>query len=285
MKIFNEEKGIKKVYVQLNDIARLMDFGEAIPVSIMKRFFYNIFIVNDDNRYKFEEFTEPHEIDFFKELDWIVNYKKYRDMSEKEIMDQGYALGDEMNQVAKEHNDSVGKLTDEELVALELKHEALEHKMLSIRDILWIKQGHLSVPIPEVPDVDGFSLTGDNDEFPYVARQGLNPVQFLISRKDGKDLNLSEVIPMGFLQSAQALSITENTNKNEFFGDFESTNKLSEDKKSLIVTNRIITPEEREEQEKQAISDNEKILGCPSKDSKMSLRKRFSNKLKELFNK
>lgn len=285
MKIFNEENGIEKAYVQLNDIARLLDFGEAIPVSIMKRFFYSIFIVNDDNRYTFEEFTEPNEIEFFKELDWVADYKKYRDMSEKEIMDQGYALGEEMNNVAKEHNDSVGKLTDEELVALELKHEALEHKMLSIRDILWIKQGHLNVPIPEVPDVDGFTLTGDSDEFPYVARQGLNPIQFLISRKDGKDLNFSEVIPMGFLQSAQALSITENTNKNEFFGDFESTNKLSEDKKSLIVTNRIITPEEKEEREKQAISATEKILGFSSNDGKISLRKRFSNKLKELFNK
>lgn len=285
MKIFNEENGIEKAYVQLNDIARLLDFGEAIPVSIMKRFFYSIFIVNDDNRYTFEEFAEPNEIEFFKELDWVADYKKYRDMSEKEIMDQGYALGEEMNNVAKEHNDSVGKLTDEELVALELKHEALEHKMLSIRDILWIKQGHLNVPIPEVPDVDGFTLTGDSDEFPYVARQGLNPIQFLISRKDGKDLNFSEVIPMGFLQSAQALSITENTNKNEFFGDFESTNKLSEDKKSLIVTNRIITPEEKEEREKQAISATEKILGFSSNDGKISLRKRFSNKLKELFNK
>lgn len=284
MKIFNEENGSKKIYVQLNDIARLLDFGEAIPVSIMQRFFYEIFIVNDENRYDFEEFSDANEIEFFESLDWIADYREYRNLSEKEIMEQAYIIGDDMNKTAQEYNDNINKYTDEELVALKLKHEALEHKMFSIRDILWLKQGHISMPIPEVADYEGFKLTGDRDDFPYVARQGLNPVQFLISRKDGKELNLSEIMPMGFLQSAQALCITDNTEKNEFFGDFESTNKLSDDKKSFIVTNRIITPEEKEEKEKQAIRDTETILGATSSDGKLSFGKRLGKKFKKIFN-
>ncbi|MDE5889195.1 MAG: hypothetical protein K2H20_04155, partial [Bacilli bacterium] len=128
-----------------------------------------------------------------------------------------------------------------------------------------------------------YALTRHSVHFPYVARQGLNPLQLIISRKDEAQLNKSERIPLGFLQAAQSLSISENLEKNEFFGTTESSNKLIEDRKRFIITYRIITPEEKKEQEKQTIKDEERILGYKSNDKKGALAKRLSNKLKDLF--
>ena len=45
MKIFNEENGIKKVYVQMNDIMMLNQLDELIPASIYEKIFTNIVIV------------------------------------------------------------------------------------------------------------------------------------------------------------------------------------------------------------------------------------------------
>ena len=44
MKIFNEENGIKKVYVQMNDIMMLNQLDELIPASIYEKIFTNIVI-------------------------------------------------------------------------------------------------------------------------------------------------------------------------------------------------------------------------------------------------
>lgn len=287
MKIFNEENGVKKVYVQLNDIARIIHSNCAIPVSIMQRFFYNVFIVTDENRWKFEEFTDKNELEFFEGLDWIVDFRTYKNMTEKEIIDCGMMAASEMDEVAREYNKKIETASDEVLEELMSKHEDLEHKMYSIREILWFKQGYREMPLPEVVDSEGFKLSGDNDEFPYVAQQGLNPFQYIIFRKDGAPLKGSEILPLGFIQSAQALSINENMEHNEFFGDFESKNKLSDDKTKFITTYKIVTPEEKEKREKQAIKDEERILGYSSKsdEKKVSLSKRFVNKLREVFNK
>lgn len=287
MKIFNVENGIKKAYVQLNDIAMLMHSCSSIPVSIMQRFFYNIFIVNDENRWNFEEFTDIKEIEFFSNLDWIVDFRTYKNMNEKELLEQGYMLGDEMDDIAREYNKKIKIENSEFLEELLSKHGELKHKMYSIRDILWFKQGHIKMPFPEVADCNGFVLGGDNEEFSYVANQGLNPFQFIISRKDGAFFKANEVLPLGFLQSAQTLSINENMDHNEFFGEFECSSHLSDDKKSFVTTYKIITPEEKEKREKQAIEDEERILGFTSKkdNKKVSLSKKFIDKFKGIFNK
>ncbi len=285
MKIFNEENGVKKIYVQLNDIARLIHSVGLIPASIMQRFFCDIFIVTDENRWEFEEFTDSRELEFFQNLDWIIDYRFYKNMTEKELIDHGTMVANEMDEFSKEYNANIETGTDEYLEDLKCKYKDLEHKMYSIRDLLWFKQGYRTMPFPEVADYEGFVLSGNNKDFPYVARQGLNPFQFIISKKDGAPLKGNEKIPVGFLQSTHSLSISENMEHNEFFGEFESFNKLSEDGTRFITTYRIITPEEKEKREKQAIKDEEKLIGYKADEKKISLSKRIANKFKNIFNK
>ena len=51
MKIFNTENGVKKVYVQMNDIMMLNQTDMPIPTSIYEKVFTGI--VDDSNRMDF----------------------------------------------------------------------------------------------------------------------------------------------------------------------------------------------------------------------------------------
>ena len=58
-----------KVYVQNNDLQYLLRTcdGISIPSSIINKVFGDVFIVTDDNRYEFVEFSNPEDVDFFRE--------------------------------------------------------------------------------------------------------------------------------------------------------------------------------------------------------------------------
>ena len=77
MKIFNVENGIKKVYVQMNDIAMLIHSDLPVPASIYEKIYSGTVITDDSNRMDFVEFNQPSDIKFFESLDWIVDYKSF----------------------------------------------------------------------------------------------------------------------------------------------------------------------------------------------------------------
>lgn len=258
MKIFNIEDGTKVVYVQMNDLGMLSHYEKKIPASIFLQVFSDVTIIDDRNRWEFQRFTDPSEVEFFQNVDWIVDYKVYRHMREEEIVGHGQLIADEMNEIANEFNNYLEEERRQHM-DLPYKHELLDFKFHSLPEILWLKQGYKTMPIPEVPDSDGFTLSDENDEFPYIVKQGLNPLQMLLFRKDGKPIGSREKIPMGFIQSAGGLLIIDNTEKNEFFGDFEMSRKMSEDNKYLITTYRIITPEEKEKMEKASAKQKEQM--------------------------
>ena len=265
MKIFNVDNGKKKVYVQLNDVMMLMQFDGIIPAEVMEKHFLGAFIVTDDNRYEFSEFTEPSTIKFFEECDWIVDYRDIKDLSEKEIIEYGQSIGEQMNEIAVRWNNmnATERENNEEVYS---QYEKLEFKMHSVADIIHNKRGYLEMPFSIVPDSNGFKV--DNDDCQYIAQQGLNPLQVLIYRKDGQVLDKEhEIIPQGLVEASQSILINYNLENNEYFGDFERTRKLSKDNKYLITTFRIIPVDEKDKVEEKDISNNDN----------MSLIKRIRN--------
>jgi hypothetical protein len=124
------------------------------------------------------------------------------------------------------------------------------------------------MPFPVVPDHDGFRV--NNDDCPYIAQQGINPLQVLIFRKDGKVLDeKKELIPNGLVDAAEMILINSNLEHNEFFGDFERSRKISDDGKYVVTTFRIITPQEKAK--KSAAGKTHTTEG------KMTLGKRIKN--------
>lgn len=140
------------IYVQKNDITYLNNTDLPIPASIYMKVFGNgIVIIDDSNRYDFEKFEDHNEIEFFKGLDWIIDYNSVKDLSDDEIREMAQNIAQERKQIAEKFN---SMLEDERRKNLDMvtQCELLNFKIYSLRDILWFKQGNLQMTLPEGVD-------------------------------------------------------------------------------------------------------------------------------------
>ena len=122
----------------------------AIPASIFLKVFGNgITIINDRNRYNFVCFTEAEDIEYFKQLDWMIDYGKVKNMSEEELENLLSIMLDKMDFLDKAEQSIPVNQSQK-------RHELLQaffllvFKFCSLRDILWYKQGHISLNLPEI---------------------------------------------------------------------------------------------------------------------------------------
>ena len=137
------------VYVQKNDIAYLSSSDLAIPASIFMKVLDNgKFIVNDSNRYDFIKFEEESEIEYFKGLDWMIDYNEVKDLSDEEFIKLGRSIAEEQASFVEQYNamDKEERIKNQNLAH---KCELLEFKYYSLRDILWFKQGHIKMKLPK----------------------------------------------------------------------------------------------------------------------------------------
>ena len=138
----------KAVYVQKNDMIALNQFALSIPASIFMKVYGNeITIIDDTNRFEFVSFDEKSEIEFFKELDWIVDYDSVKDLEEAQIIELGQNIAQQRNDIAKKYNamNDIERRKNEHMI---YECEKLDFKMYSLRDILWFKQGHIQFSLP-----------------------------------------------------------------------------------------------------------------------------------------
>ena len=144
MKIITSEA----VYVQKNDIGFLNQTDLPIPASIFLKVFGNgITIIDNSNRFEFVKFEEESEIEFFKNLDWIVDYDSVKDLDESQIIELGQAVAQQKNNIVTQYN-SMTNDERRENAHMVFECERLDFKMYSLRDALWFKQGHLQFDLP-----------------------------------------------------------------------------------------------------------------------------------------
>lgn len=275
MKIFNEENGVKKVYVQINDIMTLINTDLSIPGSVFEKVFSDFFIVNDSNRMDFVEFDKPNEIKYFESLDWIVDYKEIRDLTEEEIKNKVQDITSKVKRITNRYN-SMSENQKYRNHSLVQKHELLDHKINNLVEVLCVKQGLEQIPFPIVPDSDGFSFKGAENS-KYEIRDSLDPNKILLYRKDGKKLSNEDKIPKGFLGTG--ISIAAN-DKNTCTHEYEINNYLTEDKKYLVIefksnSNKNINEKEEKQRVDEAVEENKKEKGIKK------LVKRFINRNKK----
>lgn len=130
-------------YVQKNDISYLNLSDLPIPASIFMKVFGNgVTIINDSNRYDFVKFDEESEIEYFKDLDWMIDYNEVKDLSEDEIIKLAESIGEEQDKIATTFN-SMAEEERKNHADMVTKCDLLEFKFYSLRDVLWFKQGHI----------------------------------------------------------------------------------------------------------------------------------------------
>ena len=243
MKIFNKENGKEKVYVQMNDLMMLNQSDMPIPASIFEKVFTGVVIVDDSNRMDFVEFDKPNEIEFFKSVDWIVDYKELRKLSDDELEEKAQEAAKELNEIAEKYN-SMSVEEREKNQDLIIRHELLNYKIQYYSEIYNLKKGNIKMSIPEVPDSDGFAFLADDEYCKYEIRASLDNKKLLLSRKDGQELTREEEIPYNYITTAISVFLLENKDEFSESGEIERNNYLSKDNKYVVmdftIRNKVI---------------------------------------------
>ena len=137
------------VYVQKNDIGYLNQTDLPIPASIYIKIFGNgVVIIDNSNRFEFVKFEEDSEIEYFKNLDWIVDYNVLKDMSVEKIIELGQSVAQEKNAIAKTYNamNQNDRMKNNHMVS---ECDRLDFKMYSLRDVILFKQGLINFALPD----------------------------------------------------------------------------------------------------------------------------------------
>jgi len=140
MKIFTNNA----VYVQKNDIAFLNQTDLDVPASIFLKIFGGGIT---RNRYDFIKFEDSVEMEFFRDIDWIVDYDEVKDLTDEQIIELGKDLSNQKNEIAKSFN-SMSMEEQMENMDMFYQCEKLDFKMYSLRDLIWFRQGKLQFELP-----------------------------------------------------------------------------------------------------------------------------------------
>ncbi len=118
----------------------------------MKVFGSGVVIINNSNKYEFVKFDAPLEIEYFKGIDWMIDYNEVKDLSEEETIALGQSIAEEKNRIAQKFNSMSLKERNRNM-DLVFQCELLDFKLCSLRDILFFKQGHIKMELPEMENI------------------------------------------------------------------------------------------------------------------------------------
>ena len=170
------------VFIQKGDMAVLSASDMPIPASIFMKFFDQDVVINDGkNRYEFVEFNDESEIDFFKGLDWLIDYDEVKNLSGDDIQQLMYTTNTQRNVIAEKFN-SMTPEEKENNQGMVNKCNLLLYKIDSLRDFYWFKQGYIKMQLP------------DGIDYPegYVKEKGIRRVLGRFFNNKHKKNNLND---------------------------------------------------------------------------------------------
>ena len=140
-----------KLYLQISDIIFIFRHELNIPEEVKKDFNDKLKVKNisgiEDDPYTFKLFTDPETIAFINGLDYILDYNQYKTLSVHDIYEQAYLLQDKKQELAKSFNKLSLKDREKKQDVVSLCDE-LDFKILSLRDLVWFKEGNITMIIP-----------------------------------------------------------------------------------------------------------------------------------------
>lgn len=148
MKLFHTENGKETVYVQMQDIMHLNQSDMPIPASIYTKVFTGITIVDDSNRFDFVSFDEEHEVKFFKDLEFVIDYDQYKELTDEQLEEEGQKLAMRANEIAEKWN-SMSSDERKKNSNLLQEHENIAYMLNFLFEIYAVKHGKRSMPFPD----------------------------------------------------------------------------------------------------------------------------------------
>ena len=136
-------------YVQRNDIAYLNQTDFKIPASIfLKTYQAGIHYTDDTNRYEFVKFDQPNEIEFFKKMDWILDYNQVKNLAVDDLFLLELQWTEEMDRIAINFN-HMSKAQQAQHQDMITRYNLLEFRSLSLEDYIRFREGNLEMSLPE----------------------------------------------------------------------------------------------------------------------------------------
>lgn len=148
MKLFHTENGKEVVYVQMQDIMHLNQSDLPIPASIYTKVFTGVTIVNDSNRFDFVRFDEEHELKFFRDLEFVIDYDDYKDLTDEQLEEEGQKLAVKANEIAEKWNNMSEEERKQNSNLLQ-EHENLGYMLNFLSEIYAVKHRKRTMPFPE----------------------------------------------------------------------------------------------------------------------------------------
>ena len=148
MKLFHTENGKEVVYVQMQDIMHLNQSDLPIPASIYIKVFTGITIVDDSNRFDFVRFDEEHEVSFFRDLEFVIDYEKYKDLTDEQLKEEGKKLAVKANEIAEKWNNMSEEERKQNTNLLQ-EHKNLGYMLNFLSEIYAVKHHKKKMPFPE----------------------------------------------------------------------------------------------------------------------------------------
>ncbi len=184
MKIFNKEKGKEVVYVQRKDLKYILDYEKEVPRELIGRNYERI--GREGLRDEFIIFYEEETVEFFKKINWIVDYRKVYKLPNEEI----FKIVDNLfERYARNINDVYNDLDQE--------------RKYSPNDIGVLAQFYLNtmLSIPKLKNEDQFNLiplVADGEGFYYESNalcicSTLKQNWFMIYNKMGRNMRSNRV--------------------------------------------------------------------------------------------
>ena len=135
------------MYVQKKDLEFLKDIVRLLPLSISKKIFENKDLDTDDyDIYDFFEFTDEEDIEFFRSLDWLIDYTQVKDLENDELRQIATIVAQRYDEVARKlhsinQKDEGYRNTIEECTLL-------SYQITTLEDIADINSGLLKIKMP-----------------------------------------------------------------------------------------------------------------------------------------
>lgn len=149
MKLFHAENGKEAVYVQMQDIMYLSNETDMpIPASIFTKVFTGVTIVNDSNRFEFVKFDDEHEVKFFRELEFIIDFDQYKDFTDEQLEEEAQKLGTRANEIAEKWNNMTPEEREKNGTLYE-EHRNLGYMINFLSEIYAVKHGKRVMPFPD----------------------------------------------------------------------------------------------------------------------------------------
>lgn len=136
-------------YVQLNDIVFLEQSNLPIPDSIKQQLMEETSLINSNsNGTSFISFTSPEVIEFFRELDIIIDYDDIKGLTQDELISMINEAIMEQNKLSEKYN----RIPFEErrqYHEMVTNNDLLRFKITTLEEYFWFRDGKRKLKFPD----------------------------------------------------------------------------------------------------------------------------------------